>query len=102
MRILVVHAPYPGKREIIYLPLGLGYVSAVAEREGHDVTVLDMHNLRIPYDRLERLLAEREFEACFMGGFAMQVTGMRMATALIHKAQPNCKVILGGLGVSDI
>jgi len=41
MNILAVHPPYPGNKEIVYLPLGLGYIAAVAEREGHDVTVFD-------------------------------------------------------------
>src|SRR5713101_6874842 len=102
MNILAVHPPYPGNKQIVYLPLGLGYTTAVAEREGHEVTVLDMHNLRLSYDVLEKTLARREFQACFMGGFAMQVKGMAKVTELIKKVQPDCKVILGGVGVSDI
>ena len=73
MNILAVHPPYPGNREIVYLPLGLGYISAVAEREGHEITVVDMHNLRLSYGALESALERREYQACFMGGFAMQV-----------------------------
>ncbi len=102
MNILAVHPLYPGNKEIVYLPLGLGYITAVAEREGHDVTVFDMHNLRLSYGALESALARREYQACFMGGFAMQVKGMAKVTELIKKVQPDCKVILGGVGVSDI
>src|SRR6266436_4041998 len=102
MNILAVHPLYPGNKEIVYLPLGLGYITAVAEREGHDVTVFDMHNLRLSYGALESALARREYQACFMGGFAMQVKGMAKVTELIRKAQPDCKIILGGVGVSDI
>src|SRR6266581_2279411 len=53
MNILAVHPLYPGNKEIVYLPLGLGYITAVAEREGHDVTVFDIHNLRLSYSALE-------------------------------------------------
>ena len=63
MNILAVHPPYPGNKQIVYLPLGLGYTTAVAEREGHEVTVLDMHNLRLSYDVLEKTLARQEFQA---------------------------------------
>jgi len=32
----------------------------------------------------------------------MQVKGMAKVTEIIKKAQPDCKIILGGVGVSDI
>ncbi|MBL9094416.1 MAG: B12-binding domain-containing radical SAM protein [Planctomycetaceae bacterium] len=102
MNILVVHPIYPGKSEIKYLPLGLGYVAAVAEQAGHEITVVDMHNMGVTYAALERTLAQKRFQVCFMGGFAMQVKGMRHVTEIVKRAQADCRVILGGVGVSDI
>lgn len=102
MKILVVHPPYTAKREIVYLPLGLGFVTAVAEQSGHEVTVLDMHNLRIPFKALERKLAKKDYDVCFMGGFALQVESMAEVTQLVKGVSPECQVVLGGVGVSDI
>jgi radical SAM superfamily enzyme YgiQ (UPF0313 family) len=102
MRILAVHPIYPGNQEIVYLPLGLAGICAVAEREGHEVQVVDMHNLRLRHAELERVLQRTEFQACLMGGFAMQVKEMAVVTRIVKRIQPHCHVILGGVGVSVI
>lgn len=102
MNILVVHPEYPANREIVYMPLGLAHLSSVAERAGHTVKVLDMHNLRIPFRRLKWEIENNEYQVCMMGGFAMQVKSMAQCSRLIKQVQPECQVMLGGVGVSDI
>lgn len=102
MKILVIHPEYAANREIIYMPLGLAHLCSIAEREGHEVKVLDMHNLGISYKTLERELEGNQFEACFMGGFAMQVKSMASCVKTVKRIQPKCQVMLGGVGVSDI
>lgn len=102
LNILVIHPIYPGKREIVYFPLGLGYIVAIAEQLGHRVRVLDMHNLRLPQSALEIELRRGDFDICLMGGFAMQVAHMRLVTETIRRLSARTKVVLGGVGVSDI
>jgi anaerobic magnesium-protoporphyrin IX monomethyl ester cyclase len=102
MRILAVHPIYPGNQEIVYLPLGLAGICAIAEREGHEVQVVDMHNLRLRHAALERVLQRTEFQVCLMGGFAMQVKEMAVVTRIVKRIQPRCHVIVGGVGVSVI
>lgn len=102
LNILIIHPVYPGKVEIVYLPLGLGYIAAIAEQLGHRVQVLDMHNLRLPQSALEDELRRGDYDICLMGGFAMQVAHMRHATETVRRLSPRTKVVLGGVGVSDI
>ena len=102
LNILVIHPVYPGKREIVYLPLGLSYITAIAEQCGHRVRVLDMHNLRLPQSALEVELRSGDYDICLMGGFAMQVAHMRLVTETVRQLSPRTKVVLGGVGVSDI
>jgi anaerobic magnesium-protoporphyrin IX monomethyl ester cyclase len=102
MNILVVHPQYPGKSDIRYIPLGLAMVSAVAEREGHDVEVLDLLNQALPYSALDKQLKRRRYGLVMAGGFAMQVASMREIVQRVRRLSPGTKVLLGGVGVSDI
>lgn len=102
MKILVVHPHYPGKPEIRYMPLGLATVAGVAEHEGHDVHVCDLLNDSLPYSALERKLRKGNFKLVMAGGFAMQVASMREIVRRVRKCSPGTKVLLGGVGVSDI
>ncbi|MBF0465660.1 MAG: radical SAM protein [Nitrospirae bacterium] len=102
MRILAVHPIYRANQTIVYIPLGLSIMCAVAEQHGHEVEVLDMHNLKIPYSVLENKLRNNEYQVCIMGGFSLQVSEMKVVTQIIQKIQPNCKVIVGGVGVASM
>jgi len=101
LNILAVHPPYPGAPEIKYMPLGFGYVLALAKRE-HAVTLLDLLNDRATWGDLERTLARGDYDVCLIGGFAMQVHAMREVTRLVRDRSPRTRVVVGGVGVSDI
>jgi len=102
IKILVVHPHYPGKPEIRYMPLGLATVAGVAEHEGHDVHVCDLLNRALPYSALERELRRGNYDLVMSGGFAMQVASMREIVRRVRQFSPRTKVLLGGVGVSDI
>ncbi len=101
LNILAVHPPYPGDPAIKYMPLGFGLVLAIAKRE-HRVTLLDLLNDRATWADVERTLEQGEYDVCLMGGFAMQVEAMREVTRLAREKSPRTKVVVGGVGVSDI
>lgn len=102
MNVLVVHPQYPGQPHIRYLPLGLAMVAAIAEREGHDVRVLDLLNQALPYSALEDELRRRRYQLVMAGGFAMQVASMREIVERVRRHSEGTQVLLGGVGVSDI
>lgn len=102
MNILVINPEYAANKEIVYMPLGLAILSAVAEQSGHIVKVLDMHNLRLPDSELENELLNNKYSVVLIGGFAMQVKNIAKLTKIIRVAQPECQIVIGGVGVSDI
>jgi len=102
LNVLAVHPPYLGKREIIYFPLGLGYVISTIERAGHGLKVLDMHNLGLSMDVVAQELRLETYDLCIMAGFAMQVAGMKAVASLVRELSPRTLVVVGGVGVSDI
>src|SRR5262245_52025530 len=101
LNILAVNPPYPGAPEIRYLPLGLGYVLSIA-RKGHTLRLLDMLNGAAAWKDLDRALAGGEYDVCLMGGFAMQVWAMREVARRVRALSPRTKVVVGGVGTSDI
>jgi radical SAM superfamily enzyme YgiQ (UPF0313 family) len=101
MRVLAVHPPYPGAPTIRYLPIGFGLVLAQA-RTKHDVTLLDLLNESATWNDLDRELQRGDYDACFVSGFAMQVRGMLEVTRRVRALSPHTKVVIGGVGVSDI
>jgi radical SAM superfamily enzyme YgiQ (UPF0313 family) len=101
MDILVVHPLYPGNLTLRYMPLGLAIVAAVAEREGHNVRVLDLHNRSLSYSALDAELLKKRYALIMMGGFAMQVHSMREVVRRVRRLSAGSQVLLGGVGVSD-
>jgi radical SAM superfamily enzyme YgiQ (UPF0313 family) len=79
-------------------PLGLAWMAAVLERQGHHVHILDAHAERVNIDRFPDRLRE-------LGQF--NIIGITATTALINNAleiarmakaqQPASKVVLGGV-----
>lgn len=101
LRVLAVHPVYPGAPELHYAPLGFGLVLAQA-RERHELRLLDMLNGAADWKTLDRELARGDYDVCLMGGFAMQVWAMREVTRRVRERSPRTKVVIGGVGVSDI
>jgi anaerobic magnesium-protoporphyrin IX monomethyl ester cyclase len=101
MDVLVVHPLYPGIPTIRYMPMGLAMVAAIAEREGHNVRVLDLHNRSLSYAALDDALLRRRYPLIMAGGFAMQVHSMREIVRRVRLLSAGSKVLLGGVGVSD-
>jgi radical SAM superfamily enzyme YgiQ (UPF0313 family) len=101
MKILAVHPPYPGAPTIQYVPLGFSLVLAQARRQ-HDVTLLDLLNRSATWKDVDRELETGDYDACFISGFAMQVWGMREVTRRVRALSARTKVVIGGVGVSDI
>jgi radical SAM superfamily enzyme YgiQ (UPF0313 family) len=101
LKILAVNPVYPGAPEIRYMPLGFGLVLAHA-RQQHEVRLLDMLNGAAGWNDLDREIDKGDYDVCLMGGFAMQVWAMREVTRRLRARSPRTRVVIGGVGVSDI
>ncbi|MGE5188075.1 MAG: hypothetical protein ACM3JE_03505 [Betaproteobacteria bacterium] len=58
MKITLINPPYPPNAHSHppFIPLGLAYLGAVAEKAGHQVTVIDCQGERLTYDGFRRVI----------------------------------------------
>lgn len=111
LRIAFVHVPFGHRRFsenlkvvdeefILSPPIILAYVAAIAERAGHQATIIDAHSLRLDRDAVVRRIREFGAEAlCFrldVYGFQDSIDWMREL-----KARTGLDVIAGGVAMSD-
>ena len=106
MRILLINPPWVirSRKNVwrsvasIMPPLGLAWLAAVLERDGHDVSILDAHALRLPVDTVVPWLRQHG---------AFDLVGLTATTPLIGNAleiarlikldSPRTLVALGGV-----
>jgi radical SAM superfamily enzyme YgiQ (UPF0313 family) len=104
MRILLVNPPWVRRKDNIWRdvasvvpPLGLAWIAAVLEREGHEVAIVDAHAEGVGFDAMAERI--RRHPADWVGitattsliGNALEVA--RIARALL----PAARIVLGGV-----
>src|SRR4030043_2111720 len=92
MKILLINPSPSGTLKatgVLFPPLGLLYVAAYAEKEGHQVAVRDL--------AVRRKKEEVDFKKYDMVGISTDTTRHRQALQLAKKAKANgCTVVMGG------
>ena len=92
MRILLINPAPTGTLKatgVLFPPLGLLYVAAYAEKEGHQVIVRDL--------AIRRKKEEIDFKKYDLVGISTDTTRHRQALRLAKKAKANgCTVVMGG------
>ena len=99
MRILLINPPYP-VCESLTMPLGLLYLAARLEQEGHEVRLEDLQLCRSPVSRLRKTL--RIFSPRLAGITSFSIN-LRSAGRLLRAAKEACPAALtvwGGPHVS--
>ncbi|HYA77734.1 MAG TPA: hypothetical protein VEF91_03365, partial [Verrucomicrobiae bacterium] len=62
IHVTLVNPPYPLGSHLHppYLPLGLGYLAAVLEKNNYEVDVIDCQTLKIMYDEFRTEISKRK------------------------------------------
>jgi len=98
MKVTLVNPPYPQgvHSHPPFIPLGIAYLGAIAEKEGHEVTVIDCQAEKLTYaafrDRIRRTPSD------VIGATATTLlykSAMKLIT-LAKQAQPQAFTMLGG------
>lgn len=104
MRVLLINPPWLTKDGNIWHgvrstspPLGLLYVAAYAEREGHEVRVIDCNAEELRPEDAEGIL--REFQPDFVGLTAVtaQIINTHRVAGIVKQVSPRSKVVVGGV-----
>jgi Fe-S oxidoreductase len=98
MKITLINPPYPPSvhSHPPFIPLGLAYLGAVAEKAGHQVKVIDCQAEKLNYETFRSRIAE--IPSDFIGATATTLlykSAMHILT-IAKEAQPNAVTALGG------
>ena len=105
MRILLVNPPWV-KRDgnvwkniaCVMPPLGLAWMAAVLEREGHEVQICDAHAERFTMDQMAGQLAARgNFEMIGITATTPIISNARAIARISRELWPSAQIVMGGV-----
>tara|TARA_E500000318_G_scaffold14234_1_gene13894 strand:+ start:96 stop:2165 length:2070 start_codon:yes stop_codon:yes gene_type:complete len=98
MKILMVIPRYVEQAGAFYhLPLGLGYVAAIAEQEGHEIQAINLNTLGPNYlDALQLKLYTYKPDLCSTGGLSAFVAKVQEILGICKDVCPDTTTIIGG------
>ncbi len=104
MKIMLIHPPVREDDTPNTVPIGLGWITAVLENEGHQVDILDINAWRYPKEKVLEILRAKGKEYGIFGISGM-VTVYNYAKWLqnsIKQMHPGKLVVEGGAGPTSI
>jgi anaerobic magnesium-protoporphyrin IX monomethyl ester cyclase len=98
MRITLINPPYPPSvhSHPPFIPLGLAYLGAVAEKEGHKVTVIDCQAEKLNYETFRTRIAETPSELIGVTATTLLYKSAMKLITISKEVQPDAITALGG------
>ena len=98
MKIALVNPPYPPHvhSHPPFIPLGLAYLGAVAEREGHEVNVIDCQAERLTYDAFRQRISQGNPDVVGVTATTLLYKSAMQLINIAKEAQPQAVTMLGG------
>ena len=78
----------------VYVPLGLTYIAAVLEREGHNVEVIDLNVQKIDINSLQKIVTNAEIVG--ITGMITEYQEVIRLANIVKEAKTEVKLVLGG------
>ena len=102
MQVTFVNPPYPAgsHRHPPFIPLGIGYLAAVLEKNGYDVNVIDCQALKLTLSEVENELRKRQPDVVGLTSTTLTYKSALNIIKVAKKALPNCLTVLGGSHVT--
>ena len=96
MRILLINPIIRISEAPAYFPLGLAYIAAVLEREGHEIEVLDINAYRYSPEEVEAKIRKAEYDCAGISSFITEYHQIKWLADKLKKYHLGKDVILGG------
>ncbi len=98
MKITLVNPPYPPKAHSHppFIPLGIAYLGAVAEKAGHEVTVIDCQAERLSYDTFRSRINKVSSDVVGLTATTLLYNSAKELLTIAKEAHPNATTIIGG------
>ena len=102
MKITLVNPPYPPKAHSHppFIPLGLAYLGAVAEKAGHEVTVIDCQGEKLNYDSFRQRIAKVPSDVVGVTSTTLLYNSAKTILESAKEVHPNSISMIGGSHVS--
>ncbi len=102
MKITLVNPPYPPNAHSHppFIPLGLAYLGAVAEKEGHQVTVIDCQGEKLTYDTFRQKIKQVPSDVVGVTSTTLLYNSAKTIMEIAKEEQPNAVTMIGGSHVS--
>jgi radical SAM superfamily enzyme YgiQ (UPF0313 family) len=98
MKITLVNPPYPPSvhSHPPFIPLGIAYLGAVAEKAGHDVTVVDCQAEKLDYDAFRRRISQVPSDVIGVTATTLLYKSAMQLINIAKEVHPNAVTMLGG------
>jgi len=98
MKITLVNPPYPPSVHAHppFIPLGIAYLGAVAEKAGHEVTVIDCQAERLNYEAFRSRIASVPSDVIGVTATTLLYKSAMKLINIAKETQPQSVTILGG------
>jgi len=102
MQVTFVNPPYPtgSHRHPPFIPLGIGYLAAVLEKNGYDVNVIDCQALKLTLKEVENELHKLQPDVVGLTSTTLTYKSALEIIKVAKKALPNCLTVIGGSHVT--
>src|SRR4030042_2388709 len=102
MKITLVNPPYPhtGHQHPPFIPLSLGYLGAVSEKNGHEVNVIDCQAERLEPEDFRKRISQTDADVVGITSTTLTYKSALKIANVTKQELPNCTAVLGGCHAS--
>ena len=98
MKVTLVNPPYPSRAHSHppFIPLGIAYLGAIAEEEGHEVNVVDCQAERLGYSAFRQRISQSNPDVVGVTATTLLYNSAKQLITIAKEAHPDCTTMLGG------
>jgi anaerobic magnesium-protoporphyrin IX monomethyl ester cyclase len=98
MKVTLVNPPYPPSvhSHPAFIPLGIAYLGAVAEKEGHEVTVIDCQAEKLNYEAFRERINRTPSDLVGVTSTTLLYKSAMQLITIAKQAHPQAVTMLGG------
>jgi anaerobic magnesium-protoporphyrin IX monomethyl ester cyclase len=98
IHITLVNPPYPSgaHQHQPFIPLGIGYLAAVLEKNQYEVDVIDCQALKLTYEKFESEISKRQPDIVGITSTTLTYKSALLIAKIAKEVHPNCLTVLGG------
>jgi len=98
VNVTLVNPPYPKRshQHPSLIPLGIGYLGAVLEKNGYSAKVVECQALKLTYSDFRREIAKHQPKVVGITSTTLTYKSALKVAEIAKEVNPNCVTILGG------